>query len=109
MDGLSDTTRQTSEQFEVEREDVSGGGRFFIRLPEGLEAEMTYRTIAAAEIAIDHTFTPPQFRGRDIALCLMKRCIADARREGLRIRPLCSYAVVQFRRHPDWSDVLVQP
>ncbi len=107
MDGLSDATRQTSEHFEVEREDLSGGGRYFIRLPGGLEAEMTYRTVAEAEIAIDHTFTPPKFRGRDVALRLMERCIADARREGFRIQPICSYAVVQFRRHPNWADVLI--
>lgn len=68
---------------------------------------MTFRTVEkGAEVAIDHTFTPPKFRGRSIAFRLMERSIADARREGLRIRPFCSYAVAQFRRHPDWADVL---
>ncbi len=70
---------------------------------------MTYRIVAGARITIDHTFTPPQFRGRDIALQLMERCVADARRDGLRIEPVCSYAVAQFRRHPAWADVLAQP
>ena len=66
---------------------------------------MTFHNVAGSEIAIDHTFTPPKFRGRRVALRLMERSIADARREGLRIRPICSYAVAQFRRHPDWADV----
>ncbi len=67
---------------------------------------MTFRNVDGSEIAIDHTFTPPTFRGRDVASRLMERRIADARREGRRIRPVCSYAAAQFRRHPDWADVL---
>ncbi len=39
---------------------------------------------------------------------MMERSIADARAEGTRIRPECSYAVAQFKRHPDWSDLLAQ-
>ena len=27
---------------------------------------------------------------------------------GLKVRPECSYAVIQFKRHPEWSDLLAQ-
>lgn len=91
---------------EVEREDAPGRGRYVIRLPGGLEAEMTFRIIGAEVIAIDHTYTPPQFRGRNIAAKLLERGIADARRDGIKIQPECSYAVVQFQRHKDWADLL---
>jgi predicted GNAT family acetyltransferase len=94
------------DDFAIEREDRPGHGRYVIRLPGGLEAEMTFRKIGESIIAIDHTYTPPEFRGRDIAFRLIERCIADARRDGIRIKPECSYAVVQFRRHPDWADLL---
>lgn len=67
---------------------------------------MTFRSIGDNTIAIDHTYTPPELRGHNIAFRLMERAISDARKNGLRIRPECSYAVVQFRRHPDWSDLL---
>jgi len=67
---------------------------------------MTFRKIGASVIAIDHTYTPPQFRGRNIAAMLMDRAIADARRENLKVQPECSYAVVQFQRHKDWADLL---
>jgi predicted GNAT family acetyltransferase len=95
-----------SDEFTVEREDSPGHGRYVIHLPGGHEAEITIRKIGADTNAIDHTKTPPEFRGRNIAAMLMDRSIADARRDGIRIRPLCSYAVAQFRRHREWQDLL---
>jgi predicted GNAT family acetyltransferase len=97
-----------AEDFVVEHQDAAGHGRYFISLPGGLEAEMTYRKIGSSGIAIDHTYTPPEFRGRDIALRMLVKGIADARTKGLKIRPECSYAVVQFKRHPEWADLLAQ-
>lgn len=97
-----------AEDYTVEHEDGAGHGRYFIRLPGGLEAEMTYRKIGTSVIAIDHTYTPPEFRGRDIALRMITAGITDAREKGLKVRPECSYAVVQFKRHPEWSDLLSQ-
>jgi predicted GNAT family acetyltransferase len=96
------------EELTVEHEDGAGHGRYFINLPGGLEAEMTYRKIGSTVIAIDHTYTPPEFRGRDIALRLISAGIADARARGLKVTPECSYAVIQFKRHPEWRDLLPQ-
>jgi len=90
----------------VEREDDEFGGRYVIHLSPGVEAEMTFRKTGAGVIAIDHTGTPPAYRGRGIAQLLMDEAIADARANGTKIVPLCSYAVAQFRRHPDWADLL---
>ncbi len=95
-----------ADEFEIEREDAPGHGRYVIRLPGDLEAEMTFRRIGTTTIAIDHTYTPPEFRGQNIAFKMIERGIADARREGVKVKPECSYAVAQFRRHPDWADLL---
>lgn len=96
-----------SDELTVEREDGGAHGRYVIRLPGGLEAEMTYRYSGdGSAISIDHTFTPRAFRSRNVAAMLMERAVADARRDGIKIRPECSYAVVQFRRHPEWGDLL---
>lgn len=97
------------DQFTVERENGAAGGRYFISLPGGLEAEMTYRKLGPGTIAIDHTYTPPEFRGNNIAFQMLERGIADARAEGTKIRPECSYAVVQFKRHREWADLLDAP
>ena len=53
----------------------------------------------------DHTLVPPPLEGRGIAARLVERMVEDARAEGFRIRPLCSYVAAAFRRHPEWADV----
>ena len=89
----------------VEREDGPTRGRYFITLSPNAEAEMTFRKGDNNTMIIDHTGVPPAFEGRGIAAKLVNRAIEDARREGFKITPLCSYVVAQFRRHPAWSDL----
>jgi predicted GNAT family acetyltransferase len=96
----------TADSYTVDREVDEHGGRYVVHLGGGAEGEMTFRRTAPRTIAIDHTGVPAAFRGRGIAELLVSRAIADARAEGLRILPLCSYVVAQFRRHPEWSDLL---
>lgn len=50
--------------------------------------------------------TPVFARGQGAAARLMEAIVADARGRGLKLRPVCSYAVAHFRRHPDARDVL---
>lgn len=95
----------TDVEISIRREDENGSGRYVAGLPGGPDAVMTYRRLDAATIAIDHTFVPPAYRGQDIARKLVERGIADARAEGKKIVPVCSYVAVQFRRHPEWADL----
>ena len=97
-----------AEELTVEQEDGADQGRYFIRLPGDVEAEMTYRKIGPDVIAIDHTYTPSEFRGQNIAFLLLSAGIADVRQKRLKVVPECSYAAVQFKRHPEWSDLLAQ-
>jgi len=89
----------------VLREDGPTRGRYVIHLAPGQDAEMTYRKAPDGTITIDHTGVPPQFEGRGLAARLVQKAIADARAEGFRITPVCSYVVAQFRRHPEWADL----
>lgn len=95
-----------TDQHAVEREDGAARGRYVIRLADGLEAEMTYgRGDDENVLVIDHTYVPPSHRGRGLAEKLVETAIADARRLGVRIVPVCSYVAAQFRRHPEWADL----
>lgn len=91
----------------VQHEPRPNGGRWFIELGDGTQAEMTYRNMPGNRIAIDHTYTPPAHRGQNVAHRLMHHAVAEARAAGTPIVPYCAYAVTQARRHRDeWADIL---
>lgn len=92
-------------ELDVEHERHDGHGRYVVHLEDGHEAEMTYRALRPGVIAIDHTGVPPQFRGQGIAEKLVLAGIEDARANGTKIVPLCSYVAAQFRRHPEWAEL----
>jgi predicted GNAT family acetyltransferase len=89
----------------VEHEEHHGRGRYVMYLPDGTEGEMTYRRRDDSTIIADHTGVPPQYRGQGIAEKLVATAMADARRRGQKIVPICSYVVAQFRRHPEWAEL----
>jgi len=53
----------------------------------------------------EHTIVPPQIGGRGVAARLVEAMVADAREQGFRIRPECSYVAAAFDRHPEWADI----
>ena len=96
-------TDQTSD---IVLEDKGSKGRYFLRSPAGEEAEMTFTKIGEHQIIIDHTEVPDAFRGQGAGLRLVTRAVEDARAADKKIIPLCPFANAQFRRHPEWADVL---
>ena len=56
----------------------------------------------------EHTLVPRELEGRGIAGKLVDALVADARAQGFRITPQCSYVAAQFRRHPEWADLLAE-
>jgi uncharacterized protein len=78
------------------RADVEGSAR---------PAELTWVARGSARAA-NHTYVPDEARGKGIAAALVNALIADAREQGFKIVPQCSYVEAAFRRHPEWSDVL---
>jgi predicted GNAT family acetyltransferase len=53
----------------------------------------------------EHTLVPEAIGGRGVAGRLVEAMVADARENGFRIGPVCSYVAVAFKRHPEWADV----
>lgn len=91
--------------YTIEREDGEDRGRYLVRLPDGSEAELTYRHLDPQTIVADHTGVPTAYRDEGIALRLVEALIAGARSDGVRIVPQCSYVAAQFRRHPEWAEL----
>lgn len=96
------------EAIEITRTDETSHGAYRAELPDvGRAAELTWRAMGPLRIA-NHTFVPTEMRGRGIAQQLVEALVADARSEGFKIVPQCSYVAAQFRRHPEWSDLLAE-
>jgi predicted GNAT family acetyltransferase len=55
--------------------------------------------------AAEHTVVPPELRGLGIAGHLVDALIADAKAQGFRIRPVCSYVAAAFDKHPEWASL----
>lgn len=91
---------------EIRREDNGSKGRYVLSGPDGAEAEMTYSRVSAHHIIIDHTGVPDIFRGQGVGVGLVTRAVEDARAGDYKITPLCPFAAAQFKRHPEWADVL---
>lgn len=92
----------------ISREDSERGGRYVANV-EGADGigELTYRRSAPDTIVANHTGVPQSLQGKGIAAQLVERLVADARVEGFKIVPACSYVEAQRKRHPDWADAFV--
>ncbi|HET6912056.1 MAG TPA: GNAT family N-acetyltransferase [Rhodanobacteraceae bacterium] len=57
-------------------------------------------------MTITHTLVPEAIGGRGIAAELMRVALETARAQGWKVVPMCSYAAVYMRRHPEYADLL---
>lgn len=90
---------------EISRSDETTHGAYRAAVPGSARAaELTWVARGLIRIA-NHTFVPPEARGRGIAQALVEALVADAREQGFTIEPTCSYVEALFRRRPDWADV----
>ena len=55
---------------------------------------------------ITHTEVDPAYGGQGIARRLIEEIVAEARRAGKKIVPLCSYAEKMMRGREEYTDVL---
>jgi predicted GNAT family acetyltransferase len=76
--------------------DNAAAGRFEMD-QSGLTVFADYRRIGD-QLYIDHVEAPPALRGSGAASRLMEAVAQQARSEGLRIIPICSYAAAWLAR-----------
>lgn len=89
----------------ITRHDAGGNGEYRAHVP-GTEVvgRLTWYLEDGVKVA-NHTLVPPEIGNRGVAAKLVEALIADADRDGFKIRPDCSYVAVAFRRHPEWSSL----
>lgn len=88
---------------DITRDEDGSKGRYVLRV-DGHEAELTYSRLGATQVIADHTGVPDALRGTGAGEALVERLVADARKEGFRIVPLCPFVNRQRAKHPEWAD-----
>ncbi len=91
----------------INHHDTDTGGKYVAEL-EG-ETATGYLEWEPREEGVriaTHTVVPRAIGGRGVAGELVKRLVADARTQGFKIVPQCSYVAAKFEKNPDWSDLL---
>lgn len=93
----------------VTRDNETTHGAYRAAVPGGKrDAELTWVARGEARIA-NHTWVPPEARGKGIAMALVEALVADGEKEGFKIEPQCSYVAAAFRRHPEWAKLRADP
>lgn len=93
------------EGLRISRLDHTTQGEYHAHVPGSTAiGRLTWKARGDARIA-DHTLVPAEIGGRGVAAALVDALVADAREEGFKIVPQCSYVEAQFRRHPEWADL----
>lgn len=92
-------------EFDITRQDGPTGGRYSVTVDDHF-AEMTYSRAGTSRIIIDHTAVPQALAGRGVGKALVAAAVMDARREALKIIPLCPFAKATLEKSPDWQDVV---
>jgi uncharacterized protein len=83
----------------------NGHGHFFIT-DEGEQLGEMEISISGNELTVYHTEVSPKAEGKGFAKKLLTTMVDHARKNALKVIPLCPYVHAQFRRHPEeFADV----
>jgi predicted GNAT family acetyltransferase len=61
--------------------------------------------VEGGRVVFTHTLVPPELRGRGIAEKLVRAALEDARLQGRRVVPQCSYVARFLQRTPEFQSL----
>ncbi len=89
----------------IEHEQNERKGRFVIYEGAVFAGEMTYTWAGTGKFIIDHTGIEESFNGKGFGKKLLEQAVAFARKQEVKILPLCPFAKAQFDKNEDIADV----
>lgn len=81
-------------------------GMFFVEQDGNILAEMVYTQPAANKMIIEHTEVSDELRGQKVGNQLVAAAVDFARKQDIKIIPLCPFANAVFKKTPEYQDVL---
>jgi len=89
----------------ITHESTETKGTFFIEREGKRIAEMTYSKAGTERIIIDHTEVADESRGEGLGKKLVYEAVEYARKNNLKILPLCPFARSVFSKNSEIRDV----
>jgi len=90
----------------IEQIEHGSKGAFIIKEKNERVAELTYSKAGEKLIIIDHTEVSDVLRGKGAGKQLVTAAVVYARKNQIKIIPLCPFAKTIFDRTPEFKDVL---
>lgn len=79
--------------------------KYTVDLEGGYQAFATYSDREGVRYIL-HTEVPNALRGGGYGKILMEAVLAKMEADGVEVVPLCSYARIYMKRHPEWNHLL---
>lgn len=90
---------------EIQNKKVGNKGIFYIEKDKKIVAEMVYTMAATDKMIIEHTEVSDELKGQSIGLRLVKNAVDYARKNNIKIVPLCPFTLSVFKKRPEFEDV----
>lgn len=81
------------------------GKKFFTEIEEKI-CEVEYEVTDNNTIEVIRTYVDPDFRGKGIAAELLTWLSNFATENGYKVKPVCSYAVMFYKRHNEFQNLI---
>ncbi len=91
---------------DIQHEEHGRKGAFFIDEDGEWLAELSYMRNGPNTMVIDHTEVGEKFAGQGVGGKLVETAVGFARKNGLKIKPLCPYARKVIESNPELQDIL---
>jgi len=92
---------------EVNISKTSSKGHAYIGDEKNPEAEMTFSMAGNTKMIIDHTEVGASLKGKEAGKKMLLAIVEMARKENIKIIPLCPFANSVFKKDASIRDVLV--
>lgn len=73
----------------------------------GHTAYLSYEVIAENQLNYNHTIVPDALGGQGIGKALVKYALDDARAQGNKVRPSCSFVAHFIQKNPEYADLVI--
>lgn len=70
-------------------------------------AYVTLRWESETVVCLDKVFVDPELRGQGIAAQIMEYTATHFSQKGITMKPVCSYAHIWLKRHPQFDDSVI--